>query len=121
MLVGGAVLVFLLLAICARQAADFTPTSDIAVIESYTLLASQGDLLLGPYSRFQWHHPGPLYFFAMAPFYALSDWRTAGLNAGALGLNLFAVSAAAWILIRRASALVALAASAGVALYAWRA
>jgi hypothetical protein len=121
MLVGAALVVLVSLALWARQAADFTPTSDIAVIESYTLLASQGDLLLGPYSRFQWHHPGPLYFFAMAPFYALSDWRTAGLNAGALALNLLAFSAIAWVLIRRASALVALAASAGVALYSWRA
>lgn len=64
-----ACLVATLIAIAAG-ATPYTPTSDTAVIEIYTLLASQGDLLLGPYSRFQWHHPGPFYFFLMAPFYA---------------------------------------------------
>ena len=60
-------LIVVLVAI-ARGADRFTPTSDTAVIESYTLQASQGRLLLGPYSRFAWHHPGPFYFFLMAPF-----------------------------------------------------
>ena len=67
----------------ARQAADAPATSDMAVIESYTLLASRAELLLGAYSRFQWHHPGPLYFYLLAPFYALSGEKTAGLDAGA--------------------------------------
>src|SRR5580765_4791246 len=72
----------------ARRAADFATFGDTAVIESYTWMASTGDLLLGPYSRFQWHHPGPVAFFWIAPFYALSGARPAGLGAGALALNL---------------------------------
>ena len=45
-------------------------------------------LLVGPYSRFQWHHPGPLYFYLLAPFYEASGERPSGLSAGALALNL---------------------------------
>src|SRR5712692_3882804 len=47
----------------ARQAAPYAPVGDIALIESYTIDASGGDLLVGPYSRFGWHHPGPIYFY----------------------------------------------------------
>ena len=38
------------------------PVSDIAVTELYTRLAGRGELLVGPYSRYSWHHPGPFYF-----------------------------------------------------------
>lgn len=108
------------LGLWARLAPDSTATSDIAVIESYTLLAAQGDLLLGPYSRFQWHHPGPLYFFWLVPFHILSGLRTAGLNAGAVTLNLAAIGLTVWILFRRAQPVVALACVAALALYSWR-
>src|SRR5258708_25869797 len=66
-----------LIALWARQATNFAQIGDPAVIESYTWMASKGELLLGPYSRFQWHHPGPLYFFWMVPFYLLSGSRAA--------------------------------------------
>ena len=105
----------------ARQAADPSALSDTAVIESFTLLASQGQLLLGPYSRFQWHHPGPLSFYWMAPFYVLAGSRTTGLNAGALALNLGALAFIAWILLRRANGPVALAICGALVLFAWRA
>ncbi len=86
----------------ARRAADFATFGDTAVIESYTWMASTGDLLLGPYSRFQWHHPGPVAFFWIAPFYVLSGARPAGLNAGALALNLAVLAIMTSIVIRRA-------------------
>lgn len=103
----------------ARRAADAPATSDTAVIESYTLLASEGHLLVGAYSRFQWHHPGPLYFFLLAPFYALSGDRTAGLNAGAAALSLASMTIVALVLMRRRPALAVL--GCGVlALFAFR-
>lgn len=104
----------------ARQAANPASTSDTAVIESFTLLASRFDLLLGPYSRFQWHHPGPLYFFWMAPFYVLSGLRTTGLNAGALALNLLCLTIVGWTLARRATIGLAIGGVAALALFAWR-
>src|SRR5262249_53914144 len=90
------------LIVLARRAADFATIGDTAVIESYTWMASTGDLLLGPYSRFQWHHPGPISFFWMAPFYALSGARPAGLSAGALTLNLAVLAILTSTVIRRA-------------------
>ena len=53
-------MVGLAIAIAARTAPDVVTKSDIAVTELYVQLATAGNLLVGPYSRFLWHHPGPL-------------------------------------------------------------
>jgi hypothetical protein len=108
------------LIVLARRAADFATIGDTAVIESYTWMASTGDLLLGPYSRFQWHHPGPLSFFWIAPFYALSGARPAGLSAGALTLNLTVLAILTSTLIRRADVILSVSIMAVVASYCWR-
>ena len=34
-------------------------------------LSPEGRQLLGPYSRFGFHHPGPAYFYASVPLYVL--------------------------------------------------
>src|SRR5262249_56508683 len=81
------ILVFGLIGL-ARRAVDFATFGDTAIVESYTWMASTGDLLLGPYSRFQWHHPGPMAFYCIAPFYALSGAKRAGLSNGARALCL---------------------------------
>src|SRR5262245_7553232 len=104
----------------ARRANDVATLGDNAVIESYTWMASHGDLLLGPYSRFQWHHPGPISFFWMAPFYALSGARPAGLSAGALTLNLAVLAILTSTLIRRADTILSAAIMAVIALYCLR-
>jgi multisubunit Na+/H+ antiporter MnhB subunit len=82
-----------------RSDHDF-PSSDIAVEETYTILAGQGRLLVGPYSRYSWHHPGPIYFYLLWPFYALSGERTAGLYAGAAVMNCAWVAVALTIAYR---------------------
>jgi hypothetical protein len=95
---GAAALIFY-----ARTAdAAFAPVGDIALIETYTIHATDGQLLLGPYSRYGWNHPGPLYFYVQAPFYALSGDRSAGLSAGALAINLFALGILVWVCFRAA-------------------
>ncbi len=104
----------------ARRAVDAPATSDMAVIESYTLLASRAELLLGAYSRFQWHHPGPLYFYLLAPFYVLSGERTAGLHAGAAALAIGSLALMSAVLLRRRASLAVLAGG-SLALLAWRA
>ncbi|MEW6744825.1 MAG: hypothetical protein AB1486_18885 [Planctomycetota bacterium] len=63
---------------------------DYTVIELYTWRATEGKQLLGPYSRFCWHHPGPGYFYLLAPFYALSGNESYSLYIGAAVLNLAA-------------------------------
>jgi hypothetical protein len=64
-------------------------TDDVAIIELYTRSAVSGEQLLGPYSRFGFHHPGPMMFYLLVPFYLLSGKAFAGLAVGALTLNLF--------------------------------
>lgn len=101
--IGALVCVLALLAfvLLARQADDAPSTSDAAVIESYVRLATEGRLTVGAYSRFQWHHPGPLYFYWLAPFYAASANRGAGLHAGSAALSLLSLLLAAAVLVRR--------------------
>src|SRR5262249_61637161 len=103
------------LIVLARRAADFATIGDTAVIESYTWMASTGDLLLGPYSRFQWHHPGPLAFFWIAPLYALSGARPAGLGGGGLALHLAGLAVLTSTVVRRAGTLLAVWVLGGVA------
>ena len=80
----------------ARVMPAIVTSSDIAVTELYTELATRGQILVGPYSRFGWNHPGPIYFYMLAPFYALSEHRAAALFAVAVGINLAAILALVW-------------------------
>lgn len=87
----------LAIVIYARHAAPLITDADLAFVELYTELATRGTLLVGPYSRFGWHHPGPLFFYVLAPFYALSGHRAPALYATALALNLVAIVTLAWV------------------------
>jgi len=61
---------------------------DAAFLELYTLHVTRGVWPLGPYSQFGWHHPGPLYFYILAPLYAAGGFRFAAINVGAALINL---------------------------------
>ena len=63
-------------------------TGDRAFLELYTIHATDGNLTIGPYSRFGWNHPGPAYFYALAPLYALSGQHEYSLDLTALLINL---------------------------------
>jgi hypothetical protein len=104
----------------ARGGGPVTPVSDTAVIESFTLYASRAQLLVGPYSRYGWHHPGPLYFYLLAPVYALAGSSTPGLSAGALLINLASIVVLAWVLVRTAGGWLTVAVTASMAVYVWR-
>jgi hypothetical protein len=104
-----------------RRARIVFPLTDTALLEIYTRRALTGELLVGPYSRFGWHHPGPVYFYLLAPFYALSDLRSAGLNAGAFTLGLCAVASMAWSVARSFNAAMSVPIVASIVWYAWRA
>jgi hypothetical protein len=96
------------------------PEGDPAVIELYTWQASHGLWEYGPYSRFGWHHPGPLYFYLLAPFYIASQHHTLALDAGALAINLVAVTIVAWALLRFLERRVALLVLAACGWYAFQ-
>jgi hypothetical protein len=104
----------------ARQAQPISSVSDTAVIESYTLYASRAQLLVGPYSRYGWHHPGPLYFYLLSPVYVMSGKLSAGLNAGALAINLLSAIVIASVVRRVAGGVLAVAIVAMLVVYSWR-
>ncbi|MGC8658417.1 MAG: hypothetical protein ACP5U1_05025 [Desulfomonilaceae bacterium] len=64
--------------------------SDNAGIELNTISALHGHQLLGVGSRFEWNHPGPIYFYLMAPAYALSGRNASGLSTAATIIALLA-------------------------------
>jgi hypothetical protein len=115
-----ATMVALAVAIAARMAPDVVTKSDIAVTELYVQLATAGNLLVGPYSRFLWHHPGPLYFWLQIPFYALSGETGGGLYAGALAINLISLGVLAWVLLRVDRGALAVGILGAWLLFAWR-
>lgn len=69
----------------------FVLFSDEATLELRVQNAAYGVQYLGPYSRFGWNHPGPLYFYLLLPFYIFSGLGTVSLYLGALFINIFAV------------------------------
>jgi hypothetical protein len=71
---------------------DLPATGDYAALELYTRLAAQGRQLLGPYSRFGFHHPGPAYFYASVPLYVLSGERFAGILLTAALINVVSIA-----------------------------
>jgi hypothetical protein len=104
-----------------RRAPPFREVSDGAILEIYTLEALRGALLVGPYSRFGWHHPGPLFFYLLAPWYWLSGYHTAGMQAGALVINFVAALLIVRTVAAIASAPTAVAVSFAIAVYVLRA
>jgi hypothetical protein len=104
----------------ATYAAPIVTDGDIAVSELYVELATRVDLLVGPYSRFGWHHPGPLFFYLVAPFYALGGHQAAAMYGAALAINIAALVAITWILARETPAPVATTVAGVIVLFAWR-
>jgi hypothetical protein len=104
----------------AASATPIVTDADIAVSELYVELATKGQLLVGPYSRFGWHHPGPLYFYLVAPFYALAGHQAAAMYAVALGLNLAALVVIACVLARETGVRTTVTTIAIVVFFAWR-
>ncbi len=72
---------------------DVMFSGDGAVLELRTLHAAHGRELLGPYSRFQWSHPGPAFFYLALPIYQLFHQRGPALNLFVLIANLAAATA----------------------------
>jgi hypothetical protein len=64
---------------------------DLALTELAVRAIGTHAVLVGPYSRFGWNHPGPAYFYALAPFYRLFGANGRGITAGAILLGLAAV------------------------------
>lgn len=61
---------------------------DLALTELAVRAVGTHAVLVGPYSRFGWNYPGPLYFYVLAPFYWLfgADGRAITVGAILIGL-----------------------------------
>jgi hypothetical protein len=70
---------------------NFFLVGDDATLETRVINASRDVQYLGPYSRFGWNHPGPLYFYMLLPFYKLFSMGTQSLYVGAVFINIISV------------------------------
>jgi hypothetical protein len=104
----------------ARELPPIITASDLAVTELYTELAMGGRVLVGPYSRFGWHHPGPVYFYLQAPLYAVSGQAAAALYVGALAINIVALVTIVWVMARQERGPLFVLVTVGCVLLAWR-
>jgi hypothetical protein len=75
---------------------DVMFTGDGAVLELRTFFAAQGRELLGPYSRVQWSHPGPAFFYLAVPLYRLFHQRGPALSLFAPIANFATATALVW-------------------------
>jgi hypothetical protein len=103
-----------------RSAEKIFPIGDIAVLEIYVRNAVSGRLLVGPYSRFGWHHPGPIYFYLLALVYRLAGSTTASLSAGAAVIATASIALLAWIGARSLGPRTSSVVLASVLVYLWR-
>jgi hypothetical protein len=69
---------------------------DRAILALNAIDAWRAPALLGPYSRFFWHHPGPLYFYVLNAWTTVFGSGTVALVLGAVAIN---VAASAGILV----------------------
>lgn len=72
------------LVMAAQRPFDFF--GDEAILES--AVRHVGHQLVGPYSRFGFHQPGPAYYYLQAPFYRLPGSSAAALFLGAFCINI---------------------------------
>lgn len=83
------------LVILTRGVPRYVVIADFASIEHDTRHVFAGETLLGLQSRFLWHHPGPLFFYFVAPFTALFGTASTGLFLGTWILMALAVGTVA--------------------------
>ena len=95
----------------------FVVEGDYAGLELGARLAWHGKILLGPYSRFGFSHPGPLYFYLLAPAVELAGNASTGLYAGACTMNIMAAALTAFTMRLHSTRAHALAAT--LVLIAW--
>ena len=79
----------------------YRPSADEAWIELQVRDIGHHAVLLGPYSRFGWFHPGPLLYYLLWLPYRLTGGSGASLGIAALTLNALTVVAIAFVSRRR--------------------
>ena len=85
------------IALVVKVGSDYAAGSDIGLTELRTLDVGRHPVLLGPYSRDGWNHPGPALFYALALPYRLAGSHSVGLAVGALLINALAITGIALV------------------------
>jgi hypothetical protein len=95
-------IVLLSLVVFVRAVPDIAPESDFAVIDIHVLNVIRDLQPVGAYSRYQWSHPGPMYFQLLAPLYWLSGYRHLSIQIMAALLNVACIVGVIAIVARTA-------------------
>ena len=112
-----AVLVPFALAVALRAGRDWLPAQDLAITDLRVRDILSGHVpLMGPYSRYGWNHPGPLFFWTLAPFSALAGGAAWGTLVGQTVVQAAGVVWAARLAYRLGGLWLTLAVDAGLAL-----
>jgi hypothetical protein len=85
----------------ARYGHQYNPGGDLAMAELLTRDVGRHPVLIGPFSRDGWHHPGPALFYLLAVPYRLLGSRATAMNVGALAINAAAITGIALLARRR--------------------
>ena len=75
------------IALIARVGGDYRPLADQAWIELQIRDIGHHPVLLGPYSRFGWFHPGPILYYLLWLPYRITGSSALSLCVAALTLN----------------------------------
>ena len=98
-------LALLSIAVCATAWRDrIVPWGDDALLEAKVREVGHHLVLVGPYSRFEWHHPGPALFYVLAVPYRIFGSQSFALNVAALLIATGSVVLIAWLVWRRVGA-----------------
>jgi len=88
-------------ALIARVGDDYLPSADQAWIELQVRDIGRRSVLLGPYSRFGWFHPGPILYYLLWLPYRITGSSSLSLCFAALSVNAAALVGIALVAKRR--------------------
>jgi hypothetical protein len=89
------------IALIAHVGGSYHPQADQALIEMQIRDIGRSPVLLGPYSRFGWFHPGPALFYLLWLPYRITGSGTASILFAALAVNAATVVAIVLVARRR--------------------
>lgn len=84
-----------------RYRGDWSLFGDGAYLELHVREIGVHPVLVGPFSRYGWSHPGPAIYAVLAPFYRVAGSSSRALAIGALVLNAACVVGIALLVRRR--------------------
>ncbi|HET6774177.1 MAG TPA: hypothetical protein VFH36_12740 [Acidimicrobiales bacterium] len=84
-----------------RYGNQYNPGGDLAMAELLTRDVGRHPVLIGPFSRDEWHHPGPALYYVLAVPYRLLGSRATAMNVGALAVHAASIAGIAVLARRR--------------------